>query len=153
MPRGTFNGKRWCMYPNSHNEVLQRLNSHGLTPDFHHVDDEVGCIQSYDTNIMGRFLCNNSNCDVQGWSSKQIAITIRMYSGMKYNARVYYQRCRGCKRLSRPHMDHSYAERVTYRIKKWSGIEVEVPPYTAQSNGPHETRLCEGCKHGHCSQR
>lgn len=145
--------KQWCMYPNLHTEVLNELSSDGLKPNFNNVDDENGCIQSYDTSIMGRFICKNNKCGTKLWTSKQIAITIRLYHGTKYNARVYYQACRNCKKLSRPELDHSYAERVTYRIKRWSGIAVEPPPYTAQNRGPHESQLCEGCKHGHCNQQ
>jgi hypothetical protein len=65
---------------------------------------------------------------------------------------VYHQRCQSCSRLSRPFLDGSYSERITYRLKKWSGIEVEQPFYSDESKGPHQSRLCEGCKAGHCSQ-
>ena len=43
-----------------------------------------------------------------------------------------------------------YAERVTYWLKKWNGIEVERPSFSGQSRGPHDSELCEGCKVGHC---
>lgn len=29
---------------------------------------------------------------------------------------------------------------------------METPPVFGDSNGPHNSRLCEGCKAGHCSQ-
>lgn len=143
----------WCMYPTLHDMILQELQDDNLAPTFHRVDDDQACIQSYDTNIMGRFICKNSRCDTEAWSSKQIAITIRLYPGTSYNARVYYQRCKRCRNLSRPDVDHSYAERIAYRIRKWSGLPVERPPYSPHEGKPHESRLCEGCRLGHCNER
>ncbi|KND89202.1 hypothetical protein TOPH_06227 [Tolypocladium ophioglossoides CBS 100239] len=98
---------------------------------------------------MGQFTCRNDNCGTGGWSSRMVAITIRQYPGRNYNARVYHQRCQGCSPLSRPFLDGSYAERIAYRLKKWSGIEVETPFYSDESKGPHQSSLC---KAGHCSQ-
>lgn len=79
-------------------------------------------------------------------------MTIRLYPGQKYNARVYHQRCMNCNRLSRPVLDSSYAERVTYWVKQWNGVWVEKPPISGDSKGPHNNELCEGCKAGHCSE-
>ncbi|CAG8207328.1 unnamed protein product, partial [Penicillium nalgiovense] len=81
-----------------------------------------------------------------------IAITIRLFPGQKYNARVYHQRCKFCHWLSRPVLDQSYAERIVYWIRQWNGIRVERPPISRDSKGPHNRQLCEGCKAGHCSQ-
>merc|ERR1712093_619787 len=86
------------------------------------------------------------------WSSKKITITIRMYSGQRYNARVYHQRCRACQALSRPVLDDSYADRVAYRLLKWCGVEQEIPEFAGESKGPHQQELCEGCKAGHCGE-
>ncbi|KAI0437513.1 hypothetical protein F4803DRAFT_538395 [Xylaria telfairii] len=57
-----------------------------------------------------------------------------------------------CDTLSTPRVDNSYAERVAYRIKKWSGIKLEKPPRSSRKMlaRPHEEELCEGCKAGHC---
>jgi hypothetical protein len=101
---------------------------------------------------MGQFTCHNPACTSRGWQSKQIAITIRMYPGEQYNARVYHQRCEACGTVSEPQLDDSYAERVAYRIKIWCGVQMEAPPYSGESKGPHKSDLCEGCKHGHCSK-
>lgn len=82
-----------------------------------------------------------------------IAITFRLYPGSRYNARVYHQRCKSCEALSWPKLDYSYADRVAYRIKRWSGVQMETAFYYLQkSKGPHNSRLYEGCKDGHCEE-
>jgi hypothetical protein len=138
------------MYPSLHGAVSNLLREQDLFFDFHENDDNHNCVKDYDTNIMGRFTCRNPACASPGWQSKQIAITIRMYPGDRYNARVYYQSCRACGRLSKPELDDSYAERIAYRIKKWRGLKMDVPSYSGESKGPHKSDLCEVCKHGHC---
>ncbi|KAF7881215.1 uncharacterized protein EAF02_007106 [Botrytis sinoallii] len=142
---------RWSMYPSLHDSVARLLAEHNLHFEFHPIDDPIGCTKEYDTNIMGKFICHKRACTSYGWSSKKIAITIRMYAGAKYNGRVYHQRCKSCNTLSQPILDDSYAERVAYRLKKWSGIEMDKPVYSGTSKGPHNEDLCEGCKDGHCS--
>lgn len=141
---------RWSMYPTHHESVSSLLQEDDLYFDFHDVDRAAGCINEYDTNIMGKFICDNKTCGTDGWSSKRIAITIRMYPREEYNARVYHQRCDGCGNLSRPVLNETYAERIVYRIKKWNGIAVDSVPYSSMRQGPHHTDLCEGCKAGHC---
>ncbi|KAI9708770.1 MAG: hypothetical protein M1820_003725 [Bogoriella megaspora] len=141
--------KPWSMYSSQHDAVSDLLEEDNLFFDFHN-DDDSDCEEEYDTNIMGRFVCHNGACKTSGWSSKQIAITIRRYSGAEYNARVYHQRCRACNQPSKPKLDDSYAERVAYRLKKWCGVQMERPQYAGQSKAPHKSHLCEGCKHGHC---
>lgn len=142
----------WSMFPALHEKVSQAIEDDLLLVTFHGVDDASGCVNEFYTNIMGRFICHNRGCDLSGWSSKKIAVTIRMYPNDRYNARVYHQRCRGCDRLSRPKLDGSYADRIAYRLKKWSGVEMELPPYNGESRGPHHSNLCEGCRNGHCSE-
>lgn len=139
----------WSMHSAHHDAVSDLLEEHDLLFDFHE-DDDSDCEEEYDTNIMGRFICHNRACPIRGWSSKLIAITIRMYPGAKYNARVYHQRCKACNKLSEPILDSSYAERVAYRLKKWCGVQMELPKYSGRSRAPHESNLCEGCRHGHC---
>jgi len=141
---------QWSMYPGLHEDVLVLLAEAGLHFDFHEADDER-CIKAYDTNIMGLFTCRNDRCRTNAWTSKRIAIHIRMYRGRKYNARVYNQRCRECNQIGKPRLTDSYAERVAYRLKKWSGLEVETPKFAGKSKAPHRSELCEGCKAGHCS--
>ncbi|KAL4917690.1 zinc-binding domain-containing protein [Aspergillus aurantiobrunneus] len=88
---------------------------------------------------------------MDGWSSNKIAVTIRMYPRGRYNARVYHQRCKGCNWVFRPQLDDSYAERVTYWLLKWNGVDVQAPSHGGRSNAPHNSVLCEGCKAGHCN--
>lgn len=142
--------KKWSMYPSLHDDVSDLLRKDNLSFQFHEKDDGASCVNNYDTNIMGRFTCHNPSCSARVWTSKQIAITIRKYSNRRYNARVYYQSCENCKTPVKPKLDHSYAERVAYRIKKWCGVQMDVPPFSGQSDGPHRSDLCEGCKEGHC---
>jgi len=142
----------YSLYPDLHDEVSESLAEDGLTFQFFKTDDARSSIKSWDTNVMGKFKCHNPKCKNDGWSSKRIAITIRMYNGRKYNARIYHQRCIKCKLISRPELNHSYADRVAYRLKKWSGIQQDVPTYAGRSERPHEVKLCEGCRLGRCSQ-
>ena len=144
--------KKWSMYPSLHNDVSDLLREDNLFFHFYEKDDSRSFMDDYDTNIMGRFTCRNPACQARGWSSKQIAITIRRYSNQRYNARVYHQCCKSCGTPSKPILDHSYAERVAYRIKKWSGVQMDIPPFSGRSDGPHRSDLCEGCKQGHCSR-
>lgn len=151
-PKGRKPAKRWSLYPTLHDSVARLLEEEDLALDFYDVDTDTGDLDKRDTKIMGRFTCRNNRCGSSGWSSKKIAITVRMYPGQKYNARVYHQRCKSCNMISRPILDESYAERVTYWIKKWNGVEVVRPVTSGNSKGPHNNRLCEGCKAGHCSE-
>lgn len=149
--KGRKGDQRWSMYRSLHHDVSRLLEEDDLHFSFHRADEAANCSNEYDTNIMGRFICRNPACDSGGWSSKKIAITIRMYHSAEYNARVYHQRCKSCNRLSRPILNESYADRVAYRIKKWNGIQLDRPYYSGQSKGPHNSNLCEGCRAGHCN--
>jgi hypothetical protein len=151
-PKKSKQDPRWSIHPKFHTDISNLLAEDHLHFDFYDNDDPRDCIKEYDTNVMGRFTCRNPVCSSGGWSSKRIAITIRLYAGERYNARVYHQRCRECNKLSKPQLDGSYAERVVYRLKKWSGIHMEPPVHSSLNTVPHERRLCEGCKNGHCSQ-
>ena len=143
---------RWSMFRILHAKVSALLEEDDLHFDFCKTDSGKNCSNTYDTNIMGRFECPNVACTSAGWPSKKIAITIRMYPGARYNARVYHQRCKKCKSLGRPYLDSSYEERVAYRLKKWCGIEQDQPSFHGRSKGPHQRELCEGCRDGHCNQ-
>jgi DNA-directed RNA polymerase subunit RPC12/RpoP len=142
--------KGWSMHASLHDDVSQLLKADGLLVEFHATGGFQDCVESYDTNIMGRFNCSYAACPVQKWSSKMIAITIRLYRNQRYNAIVWHQRCQHCNSLGQPMLDGTYAERIAYRLKRWFGIQVEVPYYSGQSHGPHQRDLCEGCNNGHC---
>ncbi|KAI6714067.1 hypothetical protein B2J93_8621 [Marssonina coronariae] len=142
----------WSMFPSLHEDVSPLLEAKGHPFTFHDADNDNDCIRSYDTSIMGRFHCGSPQCHAKVWSSKKIAITIRMYAGQRYNARVYHQRCQACRALSIPVLDDSYAGRVAYRLLKWRGVEQDRPEFAGESKGPHQMELCEGCKAGHCRE-
>ncbi|PLN79305.1 zinc-binding domain-domain-containing protein [Aspergillus taichungensis] len=156
-PKPNNNNTSWSMHPTLHEAVSERLSDANLTLTFHATDESDTNSHEYDTNIMGRFTCHNRACSARGWTSKKVAITIRMYPGAAYNARVYHQRCRSCHRLARPVLDASYAERVAYRLKKWCGVRgLERPVFGTglgaggRSEAPHSSWLCEGCRAGRC---
>jgi hypothetical protein len=87
MPRkGRKAAKLWSLHPKLHDDVAQLLNEEGLQLEFLDTDDEEANIEERHTNVMGRFICRNSGCHSSGWSSKKIAITIRMYPRRLYNA-------------------------------------------------------------------
>lgn len=143
----------WSMYPKFHKHVQSELETEDLNFTYHQEDDNKACVKDYDTNVIGRFICRNKSCSSDGWASKVVAVTIRMYPDNEYNARVYHQRCRGCHSVARPILDKQcYAERVAYRLKKWKGKKVEQPFYEKKNTPPHEGKLCEGCKVGRCKQ-
>ncbi|KAL2836863.1 zinc-binding domain-containing protein [Aspergillus pseudoustus] len=150
--KGRKTAKLWSLHPELHDDVARVLDEEDLQLDFFDADDEETNVEERDTNVIGRFVCQNTRCSTPGWSSKKIAITIRMYPRQRYNARVYHQRCRNCNAVGRLVLDATcYAERVTYWLKRWNGIEVQRPNHSGQSRGPHDSELCEGCKAGHCS--
>lgn len=130
MPSRKFKpNQKWSMYQILHGDVSRLLEEDGLHFDFHENDDPKTCIKDYDTNVMGRFSCHNRACNSNGWSSKRIAITIRMYHGTQYNARVYNQRCQRCNQLGKSHLDDSYAERTILMRRGWlivwrNGVEL-----------------------------
>jgi hypothetical protein len=133
--------------------VAELLEEVDLDFSFQPTDRETGHTKDFDSHIMGRFKCSNPKCKKKGWSSKQIAIWIRLYSGSTYNARVFHQRCKSCTWLSSPDLDaESYAERIAYRLKKWANVPVAAPPRREKKGPPHRSELCEGCKNGHCAQ-
>ncbi|KAF5693324.1 hypothetical protein FGLOB1_14417 [Fusarium globosum] len=49
--------------------------------------------------------------------------------------------------------EETYVDRVTYRIKKWNGVEVEWPEYSGKSKAPHEEEYCGGGKARYCNRK
>lgn len=146
--------KRWSLQSPLHRDVASVLKQDGLRFKFHDVDDEQGVINEFDSHVMGRFVCGNKGCPCTGWGSRRIAVTIRQYEGKRYNARVYHQRCRKCGEVGGLRLDgESYVQRVSYRIRKWNGVEVEEPPYRVGGRLPHDGDLCCGCAVGRCYRR
>src|SRR5436305_10742171 len=83
-------------------------------------DDSGSCVDDYNTNIIGRFTCHNPVCQARGWSSKQIAITIRRYSNQRFNARVYHQSCKSCETPSKPILDLYGSQSFSSKSFIWS---------------------------------
>ncbi|CEJ81816.1 hypothetical protein VHEMI01926 [[Torrubiella] hemipterigena] len=149
MPSNNSKNARWSLYPELHADVDSILQP-ALSFKFNHEDTDKGVEESYRTNVVGTFTCQNPKCKGSTWTSGVIPIIIRMYSNNRYNARVYYQQCRRCRRACVPTLDQTYAERVAYRIKKWRGIFVEAKRYFTKGTPPHRDDLCYGCKAGTC---
>ncbi|KAG7286737.1 hypothetical protein NEMBOFW57_009051 [Staphylotrichum longicolle] len=119
-----------AMFPNLHKDVENALSEESISPpwSFNHAGGDAEAIQTYGTNIMGRFECRNNECQSGGWGSKKIAIEIRRYRDNGYNALVFKQRCKTCKRLGVMRIDeNSYVERVTYRLKKCYIPAISIP--------------------------
>ncbi|PHH79662.1 hypothetical protein CDD80_4147 [Ophiocordyceps camponoti-rufipedis] len=129
--------KKWDLYLEHHGEVAIEIEDHDLSFEFNNSDDE-DCIKEHDTYVMGRFVCKNPACSHGVWTSKKIFTTIRLYKGKQYNARVYFQKCRRCKRTSKPKLDSSYAERVAYRLKLWSHVPMKKPKKDNIKGPPHD---------------
>lgn len=47
-------------------------------------------------------------------------------------------------------MKDSYAERVVYWLKVWSGVPVPKVPKGKKRRIEHSVELCEGCRAGRC---
>ncbi|KAF5631176.1 uncharacterized protein FTJAE_8042 [Fusarium tjaetaba] len=108
----------------------------------------------FDSKVVGEFECSRLGCTNRSWESNSIAIRIREYEGNQYNVKVYHQQCKRCNRYTRPEIEIlSYVDRVSFRIKKWNGINAKPIPIDVVHKRPHMERLCEGCKKGHCSKK
>lgn len=142
--------KSWSLQPALHDDVLQLL-SPVLSVDFFEASGFDDCTKLYDTHIMGSFTCTNEACDTDRWSSKMVALSIRLYRGKRYNAVVWHQRCRKCDTFGQLMLDDTYAMRVAYRLRRWFRKPVKQVTYSEGKNPAHEEELCEGCKNGHCN--
>lgn len=142
----------WSMRPDLHDAVSQQLEANGLWVGFHEEGQYEDSIHDYDTRIMGAFTCPKRSCPVKKWTSKKIAISIRLFDDELYNAIVWHQRCQNCDSIGKLKLDvQSYVERVVYRLSKWLGLVVVRPPFSRHvGRRQHVEELCEGCKNGHC---
>ncbi|KAH9862239.1 hypothetical protein IAQ61_010442 [Plenodomus lingam] len=139
------------MYPTLHENVANSVLEYIGTIRFHHEDSDEDCTRRCNTFVRGEFKCYNPKCHGSFWTSGKVAISIRRYLGHDYNAVVFGQRCKGCNQLGEFKLDEeTYIDRVSYRLKKWAGVQMELPPFTVRSTPPHKTHLCEGCKRGIC---
>lgn len=144
----------WSLHPSLHEEISHHLEGDGLSVDFHTAGGFEDSVEEYDTFVMGAFTCPKQSCRTKKWTSKKIAITIHLYSGQRYNAHVWHQKCQKCKSIGHLGLDaESYIDRVVYRLRKWLGVALPVRdprPWQDITRPPHRTELCEGCRNGHC---
>lgn len=139
------------MYPSLHEDIVDAVSPFISDPWFQEEDTDHDRINYYETNVMGKFHCRNFACPTQGWGSKKVAIVIKGYSDNGYNAVVYNQNCEACKNLGTLKLNNkSYVERVSYRLMKWAGVDVQPPVFGKKRTDPHREDLCEGCKKGVC---
>ncbi|KAH3996958.1 hypothetical protein HBH98_000890 [Parastagonospora nodorum] len=137
-------------FPELHQRIAEAV-APAITSTWFNKGLKARADKDYDTNVTGKFTCDNNGCRKNGWSSGVVATRIRGYPGSGYKAIVYNQRCKSCDQLGSLKMDEeSYVERIAYRLKKWAGVPVEPPPFSGQSRGPHDEERCEGCRAGNC---
>ena len=138
------------MFPELHDRIAEAVSPE-ITSIWFQSNDRKGYNNEYLTCVVGSFTCDNQICKKRSWSSGVVSILMRGYARNGYSAVVFNQRCKSCEKLGTLTMDETtYVERVAYRVKKWAGVWVEYPVYNRDSKGPHEERLCEGCKRGTC---
>ena len=140
------------MFPNLHDSVESEVRDDIGAARFHDEDTDRNCNNLYETHVIARFICLNRTCSTST-SSGKVAIRIRGYPGNAYNAVVFNQRCESCHALGKMRLNKdTYVERVSYRLKRWGGVEMERPPHSSRGTPPHKCELCEGCKAGYCLQ-
>jgi len=145
--------REFFTFPELHHSVAEAVALETSTVWFNESQSSKRHHREHSTQVIGRFLCNNSACKNQLWGSKIVAIWIKEHAHSSYSAVVYNQRCRSCDCLGDLRLDKDcYVERVAYRLKKWAGVEMDQPPFERKKGPPHESRLCEGCKRGICPQ-
>lgn len=145
------------MFPSLHDRVCNAVRGQVGEVSFHENGQQNDAKETYDTNIIGRFVCNNSSCGNKVWTSKIVGIAIRRFMDerqrMSYNATVFNQRCRACNSLGTFTVDQdSYVERVAYRLRKWAGVPQKPAVYSKFKTPPHKEELCEGCMSDHCQR-
>ncbi|EMD66086.1 hypothetical protein COCSADRAFT_34676 [Bipolaris sorokiniana ND90Pr] len=144
--------REYFMFPELHSKIAEAVLLEIITTWFNNNDDD-NFIYRYHTHIMGKFTCHNNKCGKKCWTSRKVPIEISGYDRNGYSAIVYNQRCKSCNCLGTFAIDEeSYIKRVSYRIKKWAGVEVVQPDYEGKPTKPHERAYCEGCKRGKCTE-
>ncbi|KAK8146022.1 hypothetical protein G3M48_003722 [Beauveria asiatica] len=137
------------MHSYLHPRVQALLDDEQLDFTFRPRGEKSHPIKCKDTGVTGMFQCGNKKC-AKKWSSKRIAIVIRLFRDNKYTVVVYHQRCERCDSLALPTLDETYEERVSRWLKIWSGINVPRVHHERKETRPHQRSRCEGCKAGHC---
>ncbi|KAK3385515.1 zinc-binding domain-containing protein [Podospora didyma] len=142
------------MIPSLHGDVSNDVNDIlNPCPWFNESGGDADADETYSTNVMGSFRCATTKCEQTGWGSRKVSIVIRRYPGGGYNAVIFSQRCKACRKLGFLTVDKtSYVERVAYRLKKWAGIPMPKPEHSEHRGPEHESDLCEGCQRGYCKR-
>jgi hypothetical protein len=141
------------MYPSLHQIVTNAVSEHVGSTTFHEDDSDDGSTRECSTFVRGIFTCRKRACPGTAWASGKITIVIRRYMENEYNAVVFSQRCKFCEQLGTLKLEEqSYVDRVSYRLKKWAGVEMETHHYIPKEMPPHKAHLCEGCKRGVCRE-
>lgn len=137
---------RSSVHPDLHEKVQALLAEDDLTFSFTSPDKSGRHIKEHDTSINGTFVCVCKH----SWGSKCVAVTIRKYLGSRYSAVVFNQRCKICHRVAIPELHACYEQRVSRRLKIWSGIHVPAPILSDIPTAEHRKEFCEGCKANRC---
>jgi hypothetical protein len=143
------------MFPSLHQEVASAVCDHIPSLQFHEANTNEGTKRIYSTFVMADFRCHYSTCPTRGWTWKsgKVTILIREYNDGSYNAEVFGQRCKQCKKLGTMRLDKDcYVERIAYRLLVWKGVPMEHPDHGSKATPPHQKHLCEGCKRGICKE-
>jgi hypothetical protein len=152
-PIPTQETREFFMFPALHQNIAEAVLPEISSTWFQEDEDDDDFDDEWCTHVMGVFVCNNNACKKQLWVSRMVPIEIRGYDGNGYSAIVYNERCMSCNKLGTFVLDEdSYIERVAYRLKKWAGVEMEVPYYGDRTGSPHKQEFCEGCKRGKCKE-
>jgi hypothetical protein len=137
------------LHPNVTDAVFPEISSTWFNED----EDDEDFDDKWSTHVAGRFTCNNNLCKKRFWYSGTVTIEIKRYEDNGYSTIVYNQRCKSCNWLGTFKLDEqSYIKRVAYRLKRWAGVRVEMPPFNQKQTREHERAYCEGCKRGKCLQ-
>ncbi|KXH60882.1 hypothetical protein CNYM01_12630 [Colletotrichum nymphaeae SA-01] len=152
--RNSFNrstGKKTSFtFPLLHAKVANAVNDHVIVV-WVSIKTTQEPNNTHPTSVVGKFTCDNDACPNKTWTSGNVALQIQGYPGGGYNAVVYNQQCRVCKRLGIFSLNEdTYVDRIAYRLKKWAGVAMERPVYEKKGTPPHKKELCEGCKKGRC---
>jgi hypothetical protein len=77
------------MFPSLHEDVVDAVSYSMASIWFCESNSDRGANNKYTTHVMGKVRCMKGTCDINGWSSKKVAILIRGYAENGYNATVF----------------------------------------------------------------
>lgn len=139
----------FCTYPELHEKVARLVGGTEPYILFNYDPDDNSHTHEGDTNVVGKFKCQNRNFRNE-WSSGKIYTDIFMYPSNSYRAHVYNQRCMRCRKICKPVLDDSYEVRISRRLRIWRGDSVPELPSHEKSTAPHHIERCEACRIGKC---